>query len=309
MNRSFVGLCLVAMMSCAAYAEAQSGRRGRGAREEERKGTKATEREDGSAATATGCLEPGSTPHSFVLRPLDPAAPQAAPSLTLVGSHGADLSQYVGEKVQVSGVIEGRRGPEERSEGRGPAAATRMTVQDIQPLAASCSAAPGAGTTSPPNATSTGTPPNATSTGTTSPDATPTATTTTGSSGVTGVSGDAMLDGLFNLNIQQLLVSIQLSLNLQDAVINVNDVLNGFQIQALVQALNSNPVALLNANNLSFALQHAGLLAPGETVVGVTPPTIRDNKTLTQTLQQQGILLPGERVVGAKGARVYKMKS
>jgi len=145
----------------------------------------------------------------------------------------------------------------------------------------------------------------------TSGEATPAAagtTTTTGSSGQTGVSGDALLDGLVNFNIQQLLVSIQFVTNVQDTVINVTDVLNDFQIQALLQLLNSNPVASQNATELSLALQQSGLLAPGERVVGVTAPTIRDNKTLTKTLQQQGILQPGERVVGAKGARVYKTK-
>src|SRR5438094_916046 len=82
--------------------------------------------------------------------------------------------------------------------------------------------------------------------------------TATGCAGQTGVTGNALLDGLINFNIQQLLVSIQFVTNVQDTVINVSDVLNGFQIQALIQALNSNPVASLNANNLSFALQQSG---------------------------------------------------
>jgi hypothetical protein len=122
------------------------------------------------------------------------------------------------------------------------------------------------------------------------------------------VSGNAMLDGLFNLNIQQLLLSVQLVLNVQDTVVNLTDVLNDFQIQALVQALNSNPIALLNASDLTRALQQSGMMAPDETVVGVTPPTIGENKARTKALQEQGVLLPHERVVGAKGPRVYKMK-
>jgi len=263
MRCSFVGLCLVGTIACAAHAEAEPGRQGR-------------------EATATGCLQRGATPHSFVLQERGTDPRQAGGGITLVAAHGLDLSQYIGQKVHVSGVIPRRGGPEERRASD----ATRMTVREIQPLGDAC-------TDPQPRPAET----------------TTAATTTTGSAGQTGVTGNALLDGLINFNIQQLLVSIQFVTNVQDTVINVSDVLNGFQIQALIQALNSNPVASLNANNLSFALQQSGLLAAGETVVGVTPPAIRDNETLTKTLQDQGILLPGERVVGAKSARVYKMKS
>jgi hypothetical protein len=309
MRRSFVGLCLVATMACAASAEAQPDRKRTEARDQG-KGTKGNQAGDASAMTATGCLQRGSTPHSFVLQEPATDAGQAGRGITLVGSHTIDLSRYIGQTVQVSGVMAGRGGPD----GHGAAAATRMTVREVRPLAGSCSAAqPDAGSvagasavTAPAASATTGTAPG--SGATPPPDPTSTTTTTSGSSGQTGVSGNALLDGLINFNIQQLLVSIQLVANVQDTVINVTDVLNDFQIQALVQALNSNPVASLNATELSLALQQSGLLAPGETVVGVTPPTIRDNKTLTDSLQQQGILLPGERVVGAKGARVYKKK-
>jgi hypothetical protein len=303
MRRSFVWLCAITTIAGAARAEAAQDRQGRETREE---GT-GTEHGNNSA-TMTGCLQQGSTPRSFVLQQPGTNGPQGGAGIAVV-SHKMELSQYLGETVQMSGVMTRRGGPE----GHGGPTGTRMDVREIRRVAASCSvtqptpqqsAASSSGAAGSASTSTTGTAPGSAAT-----PSSDTTTTTTGSSGVTGVSGDAMLDGLFNLNIQQLLVSIQLSLNLQDAVINVNDVLNGFQIQALIQALNSNPVALLNATNLSLALQQSGLLAPGETVVGVTPPAIRDNKTLTQALQQQGILLPGERVVGAKGPRVYKMKS
>jgi hypothetical protein len=231
-------------------------------------------------------------------------AGEAPAGIMLVAPGTIDLSPYIGQKVQVSGVLPRRGGPDQRG-----AAATRMTVRDIRPVAGSCSIAQPAagsvvGSSGGTNITAPGTGPAPGSDTTL-----PASTTTSGSSGQTGVSGDALLDGLINFNIQQLLVSIQLVTNVQDTVINVTDVLNDFQIQALLQLLNSNPVASLNATDLSVALQQSGLLAPDETVVGITPPTIRDNKTLTKTLQQQGILQPGERVVGAKGPRVYKMKS
>ena len=283
MRHTFVGLCVIATIACAARAEARPGRHGTE--------TRAGDGENRAVTVATGCLQQGSTPRSFLLSPA---------GITLVAPGTVDLSRYIGQTVEVSGVMSPRGGPEER----GATGTTRIAVREIRPVAASCSAAqPSGGTNAAPPASE-----PAPGSGTTPANAT-TTTTTSGSSGQTGVTGDALLDGLINFNIQQLLVSIQLVTNVQDTVINVTDVLNDFQIQALLQLLNSNPVASLNATELSFALEQSGLLAPGETVVGVTPPTIRDNKALTETLQQQGILQPGERVVGAKGARVYKMKS
>jgi hypothetical protein len=294
MRRTFVGLCVTVTIACAARAEAQPRRHGSEGRHD-------------AETTATGCLEQGSTPQSFLLRDQGTPAGQPPAGITLVAPGTVDLSPYIGRNVQVSGGMSRRGGPKQR----GAAAATRMTVQEIRPVAGSCSPAQPAaasvvGTSAGTNALPPATGP-APGSGTTSPDST-TTTTTSGSSGQTGVTGDALLDGLINFNIQQLMVSIQFVTNIQDTVINVTDVLNDFQIQLLLQLLNSNPVASLNATELSFALQQSGALAPGETVVGVTPPAIRDNKTLTEALQQQGILQPGERVVGAKGARVYKMK-
>jgi hypothetical protein len=302
MRRSFVWLCVITTIAGAARAEAAQDRQGREAGEE------GTETEHGnSSATLTGCLHQGSMPRSFVLQQPATDGRRAGTGIALV-SHRVELSQYVGETVQVSGVMTRQGGPE----GHRGATGTRMNVREIRPVAASCSvtqptpqpsAAGSSGAAGSASTPTTGTVPGSTAT---SPS--DTTTTTTGSSGVTGVSGDAMLDGLFNLNIQQLLLSVQLVLNVQDTVVNLTDVLNDFQIQALVQALNSNPIALLNASDLTRALQQSGMMAPDETVVGVTPPTIGDNKARTKALQDQGVLLPHERVVGARGPRVYKMK-
>jgi hypothetical protein len=289
-----VGLCAAAMIACAGRAAAQPGGHGR----ETRGGNHVV-------STASGCLQHGSTAQWFVLWDMGTAGGDAPGGITLVAPGKVDLSPYIGQQVQVSGVMSRGGGAHQRG-----AAATRMTVREVQTVAGPCyTAQQPAGSVA---GSSAGTNPAPPATGpapgsaTTAPANT---TTTSGTSGQTGVSGDALLDGLFNFNIQQLLVSVQLIANVQDTVINVTDVLNDFQIQALLQLLNSNPVASLNATELSLALQRSGVLAPGETVVGVTPPTIRENKTLTETLQQQGILQPGERVVGAKGPRVYKMKS
>jgi hypothetical protein len=305
MRHTFVGFCVAAMIASAGRVEAQPGRDGRHTPEQ---GKETGTGGHHAASTATGCLERGSTPHSFVL--WDRTSAGQAPEAIVVFAPGTvDLNPYVGQNVQVSGVMSRRGGPEER----GAAAGTRITVREVRPVAGSCGAAePAAGSvagTSGATNAATGATGPAPGGGTTPPGDVTTTTTTSGSSGQTGVSGDALLDGLINFNIQQLLVSIQLVTNVQDTVINVTDVLNDFQIQALVQLLNSNPVASLNATELSFALQQSGLLAPGETVVGVTPPAIRDNQMLTKALQEQGILRPGERVVGANGARVYKMKN
>jgi hypothetical protein len=303
MRHTFAGFCVAAMFACAGGAEAQARQHGRNTREE-RKETTAGGHD--AATTATGCVERGSTPHSFVL--WDRTRAGQAPAGIMVFAPGSvDLNPYVGQNVQVSGVMS-RQG---ESEERGAAAATRIRVREVRRVAGSCTPGqPAAGSVVGASAATNaaaGAPGAAPASATTPPGDVTTTTTVSGSSGQTGVSGDALLDGLINFNIQQLLVSIQFVTNVQDTVINVTDVLNDFQIQALLQLLNSNPVASLNATELSLALQQSGMLAPGETVVGVAPPTIRDNKGLTAALQEQGILRPGERVVGAKGERVYKM--
>jgi hypothetical protein len=74
-----------------------------------------------------------------------------------------------------------------------------------------------------------------------------------------------VLNGLVNVNIQQLLANV----NIQNAVIDISKLLNGNQIQALVQALNDNPQASQNSNRLTSALRNKGALAKNERVVGV----------------------------------------
>jgi hypothetical protein len=136
------------------------------------------------------------------------------------------------------------------------------------------------------------------------------ATNTTGTTSEltqTGISGDALLSGLVNVNVQQVLASVQLTanLNVQDVIVNVSDVLNDNQIQALVQALNTNPQAAMNASDLTSALQQAGAINPTEWVVGVTGSEIYSNRDLTNTLQSRGIIQPGEVIVGHTPARVF----
>ena len=122
-----------------------------------------------------------------------------------------------------------------------------------------------------------------------------------------GVTGDAMLSGLVNVNIQQLLASVQViaNVNVQDVVVNVSDILNDNQIQALVQALNTNPQAALNANDLTSALQQAGVLDPNQWVVGVTGSQIYENRNLSTALQERGIIQPGETIMGTSTPHVY----
>jgi len=59
--------------------------------------------------------------------------------------------------------------------------------------------------------------------------------------------GNAVLNGLVNVNVQQLVAN----LNIQNAVIDISNLLNGNQIQALVQALNDNPQATQNSQRLT----------------------------------------------------------
>jgi hypothetical protein len=131
--------------------------------------------------------------------------------------------------------------------------------------------------------------------------------TATGTLNQTGISGNALLSGLVNVNLQQVLaaVSAQANVNVQDVLVNVSNVANDLQVQALVQALNTNPQASLNANRLTAELQSAGLLQPGQFVVGVTGTEIYNNRDLTNALQQRGILSPSESIMTTLPARVY----
>lgn len=122
-----------------------------------------------------------------------------------------------------------------------------------------------------------------------------------------GLSGDALLSGLVNVNVQQLLASVQVqaNLNVQDVIVNLSDILNDNQIQALVQALNTNPQAALNANDLTSALQSAGALDPSQWVVGVTGSQIYANRSLTDALQSRGIIQPTETIMATATPHVY----
>jgi hypothetical protein len=78
--------------------------------------------------------------------------------------------------------------------------------------------------------------------------------------------GQAMLDGLVNVNVQQVVANV----SVQNLVVSVSDVLNNNDIQVLLQALNQNPQATQNASRLTDALRDQGKLSPAERVVGLT---------------------------------------
>jgi hypothetical protein len=173
------------------------------------------------------------------------------------------------------------------------------------------SPAPGS-TTSLPAGTTQSTVPASTSPGTTTLPAgfaqgASNTTTTNGALDQFGLSGDALLSGLVNVNVQQLLASVQVqaNLNVQDVIVNLSDILNDNQIQALVQALNTNPQAALNANDLSSALQSSGMLDPSQWVVGVTGSQIYANRSLTDALQSRGIIQPSETIMGTAHPHVF----
>ena len=72
-----------------------------------------------------------------------------------------------------------------------------------------------------------------------------------------------------------------------------------------MQALNTNPQASMNANDLTSALQSAGMIDPNEFVVGVTGSEIYSNTDLTTKLQQRGIISPSETVMSTLPGRIY----
>jgi hypothetical protein len=124
----------------------------------------------------------------------------------------------------------------------------------------------------------------------------------------TGVSGDALLTGLVSVNVQQVMAAVQAQANVPvqaDVIVNISDIANDLQVQALVQALNTNPQASMNANDLTSALQSAGLIDPNQFVVGVTGSEIYSNTDLTTKLQQRGIISPSETIMSMLPARIY----
>jgi hypothetical protein len=124
----------------------------------------------------------------------------------------------------------------------------------------------------------------------------------------TGVSGDALLTGLVSVNVQQVMAAVQAQANVPvqaDVIVNISDIANDLQVQALVQALNTNPQASMNANDLTSALQSAGLIDPNQFVVGVTGSEIYSNTDLTTKLQQRGIISPSETIMSMLPGRIY----
>jgi len=124
----------------------------------------------------------------------------------------------------------------------------------------------------------------------------------------TGVSGDALLTGLVSVNVQQVMAAVQAQANIPvqaDVIVNISDIANDLQVQALVQALNTNPQASMNANDLTSALQSAGLIDPSQFVVGVTGSEIYSNTDLTTKLQQRGIISPSETIMSMLPGRIY----
>jgi len=78
--------------------------------------------------------------------------------------------------------------------------------------------------------------------------------------------GQAMLDGLINVNVQQVVANV----SIQNLVVSVSDVLNNNDIQVLLQALNQNPQASQNAKRMTDSLRQQNVLSPAERVVGYT---------------------------------------
>jgi len=86
--------------------------------------------------------------------------------------------------------------------------------------------------------------------------------TGTGAGAIVTVTRDALLNGLVNVNLQ--------NLNLQAGnVVNVNTSLNGQQVQGVIEALNVNADAKANADKLTTQLMTSGMLQEGQQVVGV----------------------------------------
>jgi hypothetical protein len=124
----------------------------------------------------------------------------------------------------------------------------------------------------------------------------------------TGISGDALLTGLVSVNVQQLMAAVQAQANVPvqaDVIVNLSNIANDLQVQALVQALNTTPQASMNANDLTSALQSAHLIDPSQFVVGVTGSEIYTNTDLTTKLQQRGIISPSETIMSMLPARIY----
>jgi hypothetical protein len=170
-------------------------------------------------------------------------------------------------------------------------------------MAAPATSAPATATTDPPPVTAAG--------GTGGPAVGQQLTNTSTAIGTldqTGISGDALMGGLVNVNVQQLMAAVQAQANVPvqaDVIVNLSNIANDLQVQALVQALNTNPQASMNANDLTSALRSAGLIDPSQFVVGVTGSEIMSNTDLTTKLQQRGIISPSETIMSSLPGRIF----
>lgn len=288
MRRFTSTLCLAAGMAWAIAAAAQTPQGQTG-------GTQATVAAD-KTVTVIGCLEPGTT-SSFVLNVVDEsvggtltARPQsgqettgvagtagmtfAGQRLELVGGARADVRTHVGHKVEITG----RMVPQGVTRGReaGQPASMKLDVRAVKHLADTCVAAPGVSGTTGVTPAKPGTMQSPTTAPPTPPSATPTQAPNT------AITGAAMLSGLVNLNVQEVLANVSASANLQNAAVNVSDVLNDVQVAALVQALNTNPTAKATADKLTLALQERGVLQPTERMVGFSNGVIYKAGTTPQ---------------------------
>jgi hypothetical protein len=243
--------------------------------------------------TLIGCLEEGARPNAFALKVIEQAMPDPADRpvgiaglvtagalIDLIGTGPADLQGQVGQKVEVRGMIV----PQAAERGGEPAAPMRLNVRNVRTLSETCPDpdAP-AGTTGRPEPiepapTPMPTPepapeptpepaptPTPEPTPEPEPEPEPDPTRQAIDQQQLGVAGDSMLRGLVNVNVQQVMANVAV----QDVVINVSDVLNENQIQALVQALHTNPQAAQNAERLTQELQTRDVIEEDERVVGV----------------------------------------
>lgn len=97
--------------------------------------------------------------------------------------------------------------------------------------------------------------------GTLTPDAGRNAQRVPGTPANVNVTGDSLMRGLVSMNLNNVNVRA-------DDVVNVNDAMNGQQVQGLAQALSGNTQARQNAQVLTRMLQERGVLRANQRVLG-----------------------------------------
>ena len=144
MVRVCTSVCLAAGVSTAAAAFAQPP-----------SGAAAGERNPVRDATVTGCVAPASQPDQYIISIFDDrdaarasagGIPAGTP-LRLVGLPPRDFQDYVGQQVEVFGMVLPDRSSRGHGDGRGrghetasPTAASRLNVRSIRQIAPSCAA-------------------------------------------------------------------------------------------------------------------------------------------------------------------------